>query len=274
MKAILYVVALLVIGGATYFTIEHNRKFEEHQAFRLKTIATNKQVSTNADATETELGKEKKVLADSEQKRTELTESIDVLKTNGSSLERDMAEIDNTIQGQDEEFAELTKTMEEVNRILKALAADFGGEEITLDNLSEKIEAIEEEKKARQAKLEDLETLVGGAEKLLAQNRAEVDRLVKRDLDRNVRISRNSMESVVTAVDQDWGFLVIGAGSNSGFTPQTALIVQRGGRMIGRVNPSSIEPTQTIAEIDFKSLATGVRIQPGDRVILADPLTN
>ena len=112
------------------------------------------------------------------------------------------------------------------------------------------------------------------AEKLLEKNRAEVDRLVKRDIERNSRIGRNSMESVVTAVNQDWGFLVIGAGSNSGFTPQTSLIVERDGRLIGRVRPSSIEPTQTIAEIDFNSLASGVRMQPGDRVILAKPTSN
>ena len=97
---------------------------------------------------------------------------------------------------------------------------------------------------------------------------------MKRDIERNSRIGRNSMEAVVTAVNQDWGFIVIGAGSNSGFTPQSALIVRRDGRMIGRVRPSSIEPTQTIAEIEFDSLATGVRLQPGDRVILAKPITN
>ena len=82
------------------------------------------------------------------------------------------------------------------------------------------------------------------------------------------------LHAVVTAVNQDWGFLVIGAGSNSGFTPQSSLIVQRNGRRVGRVRPSSIEPTQTIAEIDLDSLATGVRIQPGDRVILATPTSN
>ena len=97
---------------------------------------------------------------------------------------------------------------------------------------------------------------------------------MKRDIERSSRIGRNSMESVVTAVNQDWGFLVIGAGSNSGFTPQTSLIVQRDGRFIGRVRPSSIEPTQTIAEIDFESLSSGVRLQPGDRVMLAKPITN
>ena len=102
------------------------------------------------------------------------------------------------------------------------------------------------------AKLDELETLVGSSEKMLAGSRADFDRLVKRDIERNSRIGRNSMEAVVTAVNQDWGFIVIGAGSNSGFTPQTSLIVQRDGRLIGRVRPSSIEPTQTIAEIDFQ----------------------
>ena len=269
MKAILYVVAILAAGGAAYFTLEHSRKFGDLQKDRLGTIATNKEVSANADVKEKELKDAKAELVASETKLEEVKSKIESLKSNGSQLERDVAELDNTLKGQEEEFAELTKTLEEVNRILK----DLGGD-VTLDNLPEKIEQIEDDKKARIAKVEELETLVGAAEKLLASNRAELDRLVKRKIERGARIGRNSMEAVITAVNQDWGFLVIGAGSNSGFTPQTTLIVQRDGRLIGRVRPSAIEPTQTIAEIDFKSLATGVRLQPGDRVILATPTAN
>jgi hypothetical protein len=52
------------------------------------------------------------------------------------------------------------------------------------------------------------------------------------------------------------------------------LLVKRDGKLIGRVRPSSIEPNQTIAEIDQESLVLGVRLQPGDRVILARPATN
>lgn len=269
MKAILYVVAILAIGGAAYFSLEHSKKFENLQKERLSTISKNKDVSAHADATEKELKDEKAVLVTSEQKRDELTQSIDTLKSAGATLERDASGLDDTLKGQDEEFAELEKTLKEVNTIL----ADLGGG-VTLDSLGAKIQEIDDDKKAKQAKLEELETLVGGAEKSLANNRAEQDRLVKRILERSARIGRNSMESVVTAVNQDWGFLVIGAGSNSGFTPQTALIVVRDGRLIGRVRPSSIEPTQTIAEIDFDSLSPGVRIQPGDRVMLAQPTTN
>ena len=269
MKAILYVVAILAAGGAAYFTLEHSKKFEALQKVRLETIAENKKVSADADVKENELKKERAVLAAAEAKREELTQSITTLKSTGSTLEREAGELDETLKSQEAEFAELEKTLKEVNDILK----DLGGG-ITLDTLPQKIQEIEDDKKAKQAKAEELNTLVGAAEKLLEKNRAEVDRLVKRKVERNSRISRNSMESVVTAVNQDWGFLVIGAGSNSGFTPQTSLIVQRDGRLIGRVQPSAIEPTQTIAEIDFESLATGVRIQPGDRVILTKPTSN
>ena len=77
------------------------------------------------------------------------------------------------------------------------------------------------------------------------------------------------MESVITAVDQNWGFVVIGAGAKTGFTPQTVLLVKRDGKLIGKVRPTAIEPTQTIADIVTDSMAPGVRLQPGDRVILA-----
>jgi len=269
MKAILYVVAILAAGGAAFFTLEHSKKFETLQKDRISTIKMNKDVAANADATEKDLKDEKAVLAKADQKREELTQSITTLKSTGATMERDASELDGTLKSQDEEFAELDKTLKEVNAILAGLGGD-----VTLDGLPDKIQQIEEDKKAKQSKLEELETLVGSAEKLIEKNRAEVDRLVKRDIERNSRIGRNSMESVVTAVNQDWGFLVIGAGSNSGFTPQTSLIVERDGRLLGRVRPSSIEPTQTIAEIDFDSLAAGVRVQPGDRVILAKPTSN
>lgn len=269
MKAILYVVALLVALGAGYFTLEHSRKFGELEDVRLKTIADNKAVSANADVKENELKKEKEALVGVEQSREELTQSIAALKSSGATVQREAADLDGTLKTQEEEFAELNKTLEQVATIVKDL-----GQDITLDNLGEKIQEIEESREARKTKLDELQTLAGSAEKALSTNRAELDRLVKREIDRNARIGRNAMEAVVTAVNQDWGFLVIGAGSNSGFTPQTSLLVQRDGRMVGRVTPSAIEPTQTIAEIDFDSVAAGVRIQPGDRVILTKATAN
>lgn len=269
MKPILYSVAILAACGAAYLSFSYSQKFKALEIDRIETIATKKQTILDADVADTEIKKEKALLAASQEKQLLLTQSVSSLKAAGNGLTNDLAKVNEDLKGQDEEFGQLEKALDEVNKIL----ADLGGG-VTLDTLPEKIQQVEDDKKAKQTKLEELEVLVGGAEKSLATNRAELDRLSKRMIERSSRIGRNSMVAVVTAVNQDWGFLVIGAGSNSGFTPQTGLLVERDGRKIGRVRPSAIEPTQTIAEIDFESLASGVRLQPGDRVILAQPVTN
>jgi hypothetical protein len=269
MKAIFYAVAILVAGGAAYFSYDHSNKFKALQADRLLTIKTNTEKTAQATATESENTKLNAEIAKAVEKREVLKVSVASLKSTGVGLENEIAQLEKDLKAQAEEFAELQKALDEVNLILESLG---GG--VTLETLPEKIEQIAADKTAKDTKLEELNTLVTGAENNLATKRAESDRLTKKMMDRATRISRNAMEAVITAVNQDWGFLVIGAGSNSGFTPQTTLIVQRDGRQIGRVRPSSIEPTQTIAEIDFKSLASGVRLQPGDSVILAKPTSN
>ncbi len=269
MKAILYIVAVIAICGAAYFSYDHSQKFASLEKDRVATINTNKQVIADTAVADKGVKEETAKLSAAKERRDLLTQTVSSLKSTGSSLNSDLANLNKELKGQDAEFAQLEKALEEVNAIL----ANLGGG-VTLDTLPAKIQEIEADKKAKQAKLEELETLSAGATKTLEAGRTELDRLGKRMVERTARIGNNSLEAVVTAVNQDWGFVVIGAGSNSNFTPQTSLLVQRDGMKIGRVRPSSIEPTQTIAEIDLESLSPGVRIQPGDRVILAKPASN
>lgn len=269
MKAILYIVAIVATCGAAFFSYNHSTKFKALEELRVVTITTNKQVKADAEVAEAKITKERARLAASKERRDLLTQSVSSLKSTGVGLESDIEKLDADIKSQAEEFALLQKTLEEVQTALKDV-----GEGITLENLPDKIDEISKDKAAKQLKLDELTTLVGGAEKTLVTSRSEQDRLDKRMMERSSRIGRNAMQAVVTAVNQDWGFVVIGAGSNSGFAPQTSLLIERDGRKIGRVRPSSIEATQTIAEIDFDSLASGVRMQPGDRVILATPTSN
>ncbi|MES2438701.1 MAG: hypothetical protein V4584_06535 [Verrucomicrobiota bacterium] len=269
MKAILYVVAILAACGAAFFSFTFSNKFQALEKDRVETVATHKKVTADADVADKNIKDEKALLATSNEKQELLTQSVSSLKSAESALKSEAIKLDGDLKTQEEEFSQLQKAVEAVNVIL----ADLGGG-VTLETLPEKIQQIEDDKTTKQKKLEELEGLSASAEKALVGSRAELDRLAKRMIERSSRIGQNSMEAVVTAVNQDWGFLVIGAGSNSGFTPQTTLLVERDGRHIGRVRPSSIEPTQTIAEIDLESLSSGVRIQPGDRVILAKPATN
>ncbi|MEI6653497.1 MAG: hypothetical protein WCP45_01910 [Verrucomicrobiota bacterium] len=268
-KITFYIFFLLAVGCAGYYSYDHSERFKTDQAVRLAAIAENKIVTANAEVTEKQLKDEQGVLKTVQIQREETKQSIAALKSKEVKSRGEIAELDRKIGLQNEELAELDKTLAEIKLILTGL-----GDGVTVENIAEYYNKITENKKALERTLEEKETLVAGAEKRLADSRAEEARLTNKKLARNVRIGRNAMESVITGVNQDWGFVVIGAGSNTGFTPQTSLLVKRDGRLIGRVRPTAIESTQTIADIDLESLAAGVRLQTGDCVILAKPESN
>jgi hypothetical protein len=144
---------------------------------------------------------------------------------------------------------------------------------VTIEELPSKIAEIRANKKDLTDRLSELESLVEGAGTNLAKNQDEMKRFADRKATRDSRIRRNTMEATITGVSHDWGFVIVGAGSSSGFTPQTTVLVKRDGRVIARLKPTSIEPNQTIFEIERDTLLPGVRLRPGDRVFLSQPRT-
>lgn len=271
MKNIFYIIALVIIAAAAFFSFTFKGKFEEQQQIRLDTISDNETVSANADATEEERDNEIKV-RDSKIEEKELVQAeIDNLKAKERQFRRQLGEIEAKLEEQNEELAQLQEALDNARKALEELGIDG---DVSAETIAGVIKDLEDQEKELLAEVEELSTQIEGAENKLSDNRAEIARLATRKAQRDSRIRRNAMQSVVTAVDQDWGFVVIGAGSRTGFTPQTRLIIQRNGRRIAEVKPSSIEASQTIAEIDWDTLAPGVRIQPGDRVLLGTLATN
>jgi len=271
MKFAFPILAILVCGAAAYFSFTQSEKFQEYQDARLLAIDTNKSVTASADKADIEIEEEERLLKESKENLEIATQSVIALTSTAGQLKNDLAKVDADLAAQDVELGELDKALKEVQQLF----ADMNlGDDVNIDNLPEKITEVDEDIKGKRAKMEELDALIDGAKKSLAAKQSDVARLVSRKDARDTRIGLNAMEARVTAVDHDWGIVVIGAGSNSGFTPQTTLLVKRDGRLVGKVNPSSIEPTQTLAEIDQKTLSPGVRIQPGDSVILAKPATN
>ncbi len=269
MKFVFSILAILVCGGAAYFTLTQTEMFEENQTKRFEAIDTNKRVEATIAETEAEIEKEKGLLEISKVNLATVKASIDSLIPNRNNLKSESAKLDLELAEQKVQLDDVKKALAEIQKIMD----DLGGD-VNMENIGEKIAEVEEDIKVKRNELDKLNTSIEESEKSLATKKEEVGRLASRKEARNLRIKGNAMEARVTAVDQDWGYLIIGAGSNSGFTPQTSLLVQRDGILIAMVKPSSIEPTQTIAEIDAKSVSPGVRIQPGDKVILAKPATN
>jgi predicted nucleic acid-binding Zn-ribbon protein len=78
---------------------------------------------------------------------------------------------------------------------------------------------------------------------------------------------RNGLEGEVLAVNQGWNFVVLSIGDRQGAVANAEMILKRGGSQIGKVRITSVEPSTSVADIIPGSLAKGVRVQPGDRVI-------
>lgn len=269
MKPLFHILAILAAGAGIYFSFDLSKKFEAEQTKRTATIDKNKSVTANAVATEKDASVEHSKLSKAQTEKEETDQAISALKDTFSGYKRDLADHEATLLSQKTEFDQLNAAVAKVQEILKGLGSD-----VTLENLPEKVKEIEDNKVAQEKKAEELSVLVTEATKKRDSQKAEEARLADAKAKRDTRIRRNSMESIITQVNQEWGFVLVGAGSNTGFTPQTKLLVERDGRMIGKIQPTSIEPTQTIADIVFESLAAGVRLQPGDRVILSEPATN
>lgn len=271
MKALFYILSLLAIVAAAYFSNVNKENFIEQQESRIATFNQNKKVSANADKTKVELDDETKKRKDALDALEEVKATIESLEAKSRELSRELAGIDSELEEQLAELKDAEDARVEAETVLRE--AGFQGE-VTFENIDGKIKELEDKRKVLIAEIEELDTNIDAANNNIAKNRAEIERLAERKSERDARIRANARESVITAVDQDWGFVVIGAGSASGFAPQNNLIVKRDGRMIAEVSPSSIEASQTIAEIDFDTVVPGVRLQPGDRVFLAKPATN
>jgi len=280
MKNILYIVALLVTAGAAWFSYDVRSKFQEEHA-KIHTeyvdpdtgkseeaglIALNERLSASIEKKRKEIKVEQGLLADAEQLVSDREAVIDVAKSKEQTQQRSISEKEATLEDQQVKLDELDKAVKEVMAIL-------GKEGVTLEELPNEIQSIQAKSKDLKDQFAKLEESVAAAEKSLAKNQDELSRLRKRKAARAKRIAGNTKEAVITGVNNEWGFVIVGAGSKSGFTPQTVVLVKRQGHVIARLNPTSIEPNQTIFEIDYDSMAAGVRLRPGDRVFLSEPQT-
>ena len=270
MKAL--VLPLLVLIGSlawVYFTLEQQRMLDAERADINKTQSKNESVTATVDERRTQKKRSEELLEKTKATFYDVTEKLRTAKLDADTIRRETGEVNEFLAKYERQKKEFDDTSAQVEAMAKEM-----GESFTIDNIEQFKTDMKGRKDKRVARVDELDTLITGAEKSIADNKSELARQVQREEDRQMKISRSSLEAVITGVNQDWGFLVIGAGSNSGFTPQSALLVERDGRMIAKVRPSSIEPTQTIAEINFDSLAPGVRIQPGDKVIFKNPTTD
>jgi hypothetical protein len=84
------------------------------------------------------------------------------------------------------------------------------------------------------------------------------------------QLQRANVMGRVLAVNPGWNFVVLSIGDKQGVTPDSTLLVIRGGAQIAKVRVKTIEPTQSIADVITSSVRRGATVKPGDNVVFEE----
>ena len=114
---------------------------------------------------------------------------------------------------------------------------------------------------------EEKQVVIDGLKDNLKTAQNQVAALAKAETDRQQGIAVRGLRGKVLAVDRNWNFVVVSLGLRNGVNNKTTMIVQRGGELVGKVRITSVEPSQSIADIIPNSVPQGVTVQAGDTVV-------
>jgi len=264
MKTIFYILSVLVIGVAAYFSWDNSNKvqaeidlFEEKRGVKTKTEASIKKQEGILKDTEQQLDTAQNLNA-------ELIQSMDNMKSREVSYNKSKEAEQVKIDEADARLGQLAEIKAKIDKALE-------GVDIAWPQIPSEIKRLQELRKKKGDDLDLLNEHIAKLTKDVADKRAsnarESDRLSKI----RTKIARNAKVGAITSVNSTWGFVIVNLGTNnSNVTDQSKLLVTRNGRLLGRLTPNSVEASQTVCDLNARDVNPGVRIQPGDQVTLAD----
>lgn len=265
MKSIFYVLAIVAIGAAGFFGWSAKENYTTKLAERDDLIQKNKNLSRDIGTKETE-----EEAADAALKLAQKEDSK--AKAELASAEAKANELASTLDsvGGDLEIASADK--KKIDDSIDQLRAKFP--DIELEDVPKVVADMEAEEKKLVGEEEDSSLVKKRLEEDVAKNLAETSRIVEKVKQSMKRVEGNTFQATIVAVDNDWGFVVIGAGEKSGLAGDSKLLIQRNGRLLGKLFISKLEPNSAVADVEPGSLRNGVVIQPGDQVILETVRSN
>lgn len=164
--------------------------------------------------------------------------------------------------------------LEDAAKQVAALQAELAAKQgsaspTTAGPTPEEIAKMQADLKEAQAKVAELNqvnsTLKSRADE--AEGRAKT--LTAAEERRKQHLVQPGLEGQILAVNPGWNFVVLSIGDRQGAVANAEMLIMRGSERVGKAKITSVEPATSVADIVPGSLARGVRVQPGDRVIFA-----
>ena len=268
MKTIFYILSVLIILASAYFAFENKNKLDDQITIFNEQRATNEIVGANTAKTQTSLDDTNAALVTAKGERAKAEARKESEKSKSENLAKTIDRYSGEIEGYDAELAGFDQIEKQVKELME-------GQEITFEEIPAELENLKNKRKGLDKEFEELEIIIAGLEKNVATNREEISTQTDRLVLMRQRIARNAQQGRITSVDPVWGFVIVNLGSkNSNVDEESDFLVYRNNVFLGRLDIQSIEPNQTISDVDLKNLRPGQRLLPGDTVILAKSAGN
>lgn len=254
-KIVLSLAAVLMLASA-YFSFASKTKVGDLQN-------TLKSTSEQLHTTESTLTKTKSDLKASQEQTAAITQKADASAAEVTRTKEDLDKATAQVKDTEAKLDAANKRLAEIGNV----PGKEGGQGPGAGPTQAEFDALQNELKTTRndlAKATD-EASTQKSRATDAEGRAKV--LEQAEQKRKAGLLRPGVEAQVIAVNPGWNFVVLNLGDRQGAVANAEMIVTRNGERIGKVRISSVEPATSVADIVPNSLARGVRIQPGDRVI-------
>lgn len=256
MTKVLFILSAVVILVATFFAYQNGRSFA---ALRQNVAAANVKVQSELNSAVAIV----KQVTDTANAASAVGDEISSEQERIKGQKLKITQADNDTKRAQQDLDDKKKKLDELKVKLERLPQGVKPETLVEDINNMKKSIAELQAQAEQKKKE-----VDAEEAKVTETRKGLDELVRKIEDRKKSFERNSLSARVVAVNSDWGFVVVDAGQSRGITEATKLLVTRGSQTVGKLSIVSIQGNRTIANILPDTLAEGMTIAPGDRVIL------
>ncbi|MDB4259875.1 hypothetical protein N9821_01855 [Akkermansiaceae bacterium] len=266
MKNLLYILAVIAIGAGAVFSWQVKDKTNA----QLDSLSELKGLTSNLSKS---IDREEGNKSDADTAKNESRSAKDEVVAGLEAAEGKKGDLQKSLDQEGTRLEEQQARIAEVDKLMVILQNEIG-QDVVIADVPGIVENLEEDKKAKTKKLDELENIHAQLTRKVADTKAEIARQTSKIAESKARVNGNTFRATVSSVNNEWGFLVIAAGEKSGLAGDSKLLLVRNGRLLGKVLISSLEANQAIAEIAPGSMATGVRPQPGDSVILADTAAN
>lgn len=260
MKAVLYSIAIIVSLAGSFLIYGNTKKVKSQKEELTEVVNQKARIQKSIKREEQEIDRANQEVTELKTLVAEVNAQIDAAQSKQNALKKTLTRFENEAQEIEGQLEEFQSVIDEIESMLATVDMDDATE------LPDQIEALKADISKKEEQLESVNAIIVGLNQKVDAAKADKAQAQERlgSIKQNLRT--NSMSGRVTAVDPDWGFVVINKGaSNSTLKENTPLLVTRGGNYIGTISVSKLENSQAICEVPEDS---SYSIQAGDRVIL------